>query len=147
MEVAGTAVGVVSLGITCCQGLVKYYDAWRGQNETVATTCDSITDLSSTLLLLRDTTIKAGLNPNIVKQVEKSFLSCENGINALNKKLNKINRNRPSVSIAEKIRAEGRKALYPFKESTLLKLRETVQDIRDNLALALEVLQLWVGQH
>lgn len=34
------------------------------------------------------------------------------------------------------------KALLPFKESTLAKLRDTVQDIRDNLVPTLGVLQL-----
>lgn len=35
-----------------------------------------------------------------------------------------------------------RKATYSFKCSTLAKLRQTVQDLRDNLSLALQALDL-----
>ena len=40
------------------------------------------------------------------------------------------------------IRATGRRAAFPFRESILQKLDEDVSEIRGNLSLALDVLQL-----
>lgn len=53
MDVAGSVVGIVSLGIQVCQGLLTYYDGWRGYKTDVDSTRESIEDLSSTLTLLR----------------------------------------------------------------------------------------------
>lgn len=40
------------------------------------------------------------------------------------------------------IKVTGRQAAYPFRQSTLQKLDEDISEIRDNLLLALDVLQL-----
>jgi hypothetical protein len=43
------------------------------------------------------------------------------------------------------LKVAGRRVAYPFRQSTLQKLDEDTSDIRDNLSLALDVLQL--GDH
>jgi hypothetical protein len=46
MEVAGTAVGVASLGITVCQGLVEYYGDWEGYEDDICKPDSGINNLS-----------------------------------------------------------------------------------------------------
>lgn len=55
MDVAGTAVGIASLGITVCQGLLSYYDAWRSYDHDISSTYSDVDDLSKTLILLKTT--------------------------------------------------------------------------------------------
>ena len=52
MEVAGSAVGIASLGIQVCQGLLTYYDAWRAYDQDITSTYNAITDLRDTLTIL-----------------------------------------------------------------------------------------------
>jgi hypothetical protein len=66
MDVAGSAVGVASLGIQIFQGLLSYYDAWRGYDSDVSSAYDSIDDLSRTLALL-----KASLNGDELDEAKK----------------------------------------------------------------------------
>jgi hypothetical protein len=44
------------------------------------------------------------------------------------------------------IKGASRRLAYPLRQSTLQKLDEEIKDIRENLSLALNVLQLYDGQ-
>jgi ankyrin repeat domain-containing protein 50 len=48
----------------------------------------------------------------------------------------------PAVTFVKTIRAAGRRAACPFRQSTLKKLDEDVDEFRDNVSMALQVLQL-----
>ena len=65
MDVAGSAVGIASLGIQVCQGLLSYYDGWRSYNSDVRSAYDTVDDLSRTLALL-----KASLDCNELDEEE-----------------------------------------------------------------------------
>jgi len=45
MDAAGSAVGIASLGIQICQGLLSYHDRWEDYKADIASARDSITDL------------------------------------------------------------------------------------------------------
>lgn len=45
MEVAGTAVGIASLGIQVCQSLLSYYADWQEYNANISNTYKVIVDL------------------------------------------------------------------------------------------------------
>ena len=53
MDVASSAVGIVSLGVQVCQGLLSYYDGWKSFSSDISSTYNSIDDLSRTLALLK----------------------------------------------------------------------------------------------
>jgi hypothetical protein len=55
MDVAGTAVGIASVSIQVCQGLLSYYDAWKSYDSDVSSTYNGIADLSKTLTILKTT--------------------------------------------------------------------------------------------
>ncbi|THW67901.1 xanthine/uracil permease family protein-like protein, partial [Aureobasidium pullulans] len=94
----------------------------------------------------------ASSTPLEIAGCSQQYLTENDGLQRLRKRLNKIK--------AEPMPADGnllrniqrqatnqlRKATYPFKCSTLAKLRETVQDLRDNLSLALQALELNVAE-
>ncbi|CAD6563814.1 MAG: hypothetical protein ASARMPREDX12_000073 [Alectoria sarmentosa] len=68
---------------------------------------------------------------------------CESGLVALQKKLAKISSALQANSgWSQKLRSQFQRALYPFKESTIVKLKEICSDLQGNLALALETLQI-----
>jgi hypothetical protein len=51
-SVAGSAVGVASLGIRVCQGLISYYQDWKSQDDDIKAAVRSLEDLEQTLELL-----------------------------------------------------------------------------------------------
>jgi hypothetical protein len=85
MEVAGTAVGIASLGIQVCQGLLSYYDSWKSYGSDISSTYDAITDLSKTLILLR-TTLQQQADEERVGRVRTCVNNCEDALLELDKK-------------------------------------------------------------
>lgn len=140
-SVASGAVGVVTLGVTLCQGLLQYYSSWKNSQKDVAAMYASLEGLSKTFRLLESTIRDHKFNQAIIDRVTASIDLCEAGVNELDAKLLKV-KNTAIRGIDDQIRGQFRRALYPFKESTLLDLRETVSDLRDNLSLAISTLQL-----
>ncbi len=136
------AAGLISLGITVCQGLLDYYRSWKDAEDRVAHMYASIEALTETFRLLDSAIQSKVLSRNSVQRVEESIRSAERGLHSLRKKLDKV---RP-VPLQSGWKAKGmaqfRRTLYPFKESTLAKLKELGIELRQDLTLALEVLQI-----
>src|SRR5436190_18004001 len=144
MDVAASVVSIISFGLQTCQGLTDYYSAWKDCDEDVAATCKSIEALEAIFALIIKTVINhSSANPDILTQVKKNADSCAKGVDNLKEKLEKIRKTKAPVTSHEKV-GRVQKALYPFKKSTLAKLAETVQDLRDNLSLSLDLLQMLV---
>ena len=125
-----------------CQSLLDYYHSWRDAEDNIAKTYVSIEELSKTFRLLATAVEYKEFNSEIVDQVRESIGSAEGSIHSLEKKLDKVR----VVAIQDgwrgKAKAQFRRTLYPFKESTLAKLRELSSETRDNLSLALNLLQI-----
>lgn len=52
-SVAGSAVGIVSLGLAVCQGIIGYYNAYKGQEDEVDEMLEKTSRLASILKLLK----------------------------------------------------------------------------------------------
>ncbi|KAI9879865.1 MAG: hypothetical protein M1830_006717 [Pleopsidium flavum] len=141
ISVAGTAVGVISLGLTVCQGLLQYYSSWKEAQKDVAAMFSSLEGLTRTLQMIELTIQDRKFDRKIVERVTESIASCDTGVKSLDKKLTKVKALKVD-GLEARLRAQVRRALYPFKESTLMKLRETISDLRDNLSLAINILQI-----
>ncbi|KAI6911953.1 hypothetical protein KC318_g4774 [Hortaea werneckii] len=146
MDVAGSAVGIASLGITVCQGLLSYIDSWKDYEPDVSYTRDLIADLQDTLVLLEESLKAGGLDAKRAARVIRCLQSCRCGLGDLGKKLDELKKYSKPEGLRRKARAELQKAVYPLRKDTLDKLRGNVADIRERLSLALQVLQLSVQQ-
>lgn len=145
MEAFGTisaAAGLVSLGITICNGLLIYYDSYKGADETVQAMVNSVESLTKTFTILERLVSSPSLSDDAKTRVVESITSCEVGISALRKKLDKIQKSSPQQRWHERSWARVKGTLYPFKETTLIKLRERCYELRDNLSFALTTLQM-----
>lgn len=85
MEVAGTAVGIASLGIQVCQGLLDYYNSWKSYDSDISSTYDAISDLSKTLILLK-TTLQQQTDEERVGRVRTCVKDYEDALLELDKK-------------------------------------------------------------
>ena len=54
VSVAGSAVGVISLAITTCQGVISYYDSWETQDQNISDAKRKIERLQSSLSALEE---------------------------------------------------------------------------------------------
>lgn len=142
LGVASGVIGIVSFGIELCQGLLEYYNSWKDAESEVITTYNSIQDLTKILLLVKSTLDDQDLKSEIIVKVHDSIALCEGGIADLSKKLQKIKIVSVRDTIGERLLSQARRALYPFKKSTLIKLQEIVEDLQDRLHFTLTILDM-----
>lgn len=142
-EVAGTAVSVISLGLQVCQGLCSYYQAYKGQDEKVADILQDVSILSNTLEAIQRCLSK--LNPtqlDTIAQVEDSVIMCAAAIKILEQLLAECRRTAVPADFKERMQVLTRKVAFPFRQSTVKDLRDTVKGLQTNVVLALQTLQL-----
>jgi hypothetical protein len=144
MEVAGTAVGIASLGIQVCQGLLSYYNAWKSYDSDISSTYNAISDLSKTLILLK-TTLQQQTDEERVGRVRTCVKDCEDAILELEKRRNSLQKYGQLEGLRQKMRSGLQRTWYPFRKETLEALKASVTDVQERLKLALQVLQLDIG--
>ena len=142
LSVSAGAAGFISLGITVCQGLLDYYRSWKNAEDQVAHMYASIEALTETFKLLESAIQSKLFSQATVQKVEESIRSAESGLQSLQKKLQKVRLTPSQPGWKAKGMAQFRRTLFPFKESTLAKLKELGIELRQEVSLALEVLQI-----
>ena len=144
ISVAGTAVGVISLGIQVTQSLVKFYSSYKGQTSDLVHTTGKLDGLLEILQSLRKTLSDRKFQADersLVEGIEASIKDCDGLIEELQLEWQQFSK-ASSKGIMGGIKIAGRRATYPFRQSTMQKLDENIDEILANLSFALEVLQL-----
>ena len=143
LSVAGSVVGILSLGIQATQSLVNFYQSYKHQDSNLAhitERLDSLLDIFQCLeKALSDR--KQSDTQSLVQSIKKSIENCGGLIQELQDECEKFSKT-TSQGIKAAARAVGYRVTYPFRQSTLQKLDEDIGEILANLSPALNVLQL-----
>jgi ankyrin repeat domain-containing protein 50 len=140
-SVAGSAVGVISLGIQACQSLVQYYGSWKDAQSNVGKMSASVTALVPMLKLLRVVLEEEHFAGDVRTAVEDSVKNVSTAVKELNIELHKF-RGIKAITFRDRIYEQGRRLQYPFQEGTIFKLRDILSDLRASLLVAINILQL-----
>lgn len=144
-SVAGSAVGMVSLGITICQGLATYYGQFKSFHGEVDDITCRVENLHTVLKLL----LKTLTNPVVSGTFSKSecttvaidaILRCWQRLQKLEKTLEQC-RTSPSGNTL-KSKFQINRLLYPFRRETMMALVEIISGLQANLDTALYMLNL-----
>ena len=144
-EVAGSAVGVISLGIQVCQGLKSYYDNWTSFDDDIAHLHAKIDGLRDTLEILEHVLFKfRNSNPDMVADVEMKISSSIKSIRKLEEIITKYHSPMSANTIQQKGYRLLQRTFYPLKKATLQELKNNVTDLEHNLQTSLLGLNLQV---
>ena len=145
LSAAVSTAGLVSLGIQVSQRLISYYQSYTERGESVAKTARSFESLCGRLQNLESTLsgrrFHEGDEP-IVQKVSELIESCRDAIDELRRENDKFSDEKKKDNIVSSAKQTFRKVSYPFREGTLMRLRECVSDVRENVLLAIDTLQL-----
>jgi len=143
-SLAANAVGVISLGITVCHGLIGYCQAFAGQYGDIRLALQDLQDLEKSLLSLRETLKLMALSrPDLLNLVTPNIGTLKCCIDDLHPVLSKLEKNDSEhASLKDKVKSITQRTLYPFKTGMIEKLRDTVRHAQDNLTLALGIVQV-----
>ncbi|RDW93627.1 uncharacterized protein DSM5745_00949 [Aspergillus mulundensis] len=144
-SVSAGVVGVVSLGLTLCQGFLRYYGPWKDYDEEIEGFTTKVDGLQKTLKLLEGFLMPESqvvAVDQFRQLVAENLASCQQVCDRLDGMLTKCkSSNTSSVPFVRKhdwLRIK--RAVYPFKKETLATLSQLVSGLQDNLGLALQLL-------
>jgi hypothetical protein len=144
LAIASGIAGLLSLGIQVTQSLVTFYTTYKDQDTDLAKVTQNLDNLLGIFRAL-DIAIEKRRSQadtqDLLREVEKAVQKCEEIITELQSECEKFQKD-STASLKDRFKVAGRRAAYPFRKSTLQKLEEDVSDIRENLSVALDILQL-----
>jgi ankyrin repeat domain-containing protein 50 len=140
LSVTASIVGLLSLGIQVSEALCRFYTSFKGQDTEIARTVDKLGNLSVIFRSI-ETALQSRLDDDLTRTIHQSVGNCSDIITELQDEYKHFQAPFPS-GIKGTIKASSRRVSYPFRRSTLQKLDEDIQEIRDSLSVALEVLHL-----
>lgn len=140
-EIAGTAVGIISLSLQICQGLVTYIDGVKhakSKTEQIAAEMEMLADQLEKL-----ETLISGFNTNqSVESTQKTITACALAIHHVHDKLKDLQAN-GNMGLRTKFNALIKTLTFPFKESDVTYLKGVVNSIQQSLQIALCTLLLY----
>ena len=140
LSIVASAGGIISLGITVCQGLIDYCQTFAGQYRDVRVLVQDLQDLQKSLTTLQDSLTH---RPDLFSFVLPHIDRLKSRIDDLQPMLGRFEENvSKQHAFKDKVKTATQRTLYPFKKGTLSKLRDTVRQAQDNLNLALGVIQV-----
>ena len=147
--------GILSFGLQLCNGLVSYYSSYRDSDEVVRSMLDAASQLTKTLALISSRLKDSWDIPkDTSKEVHQCVFACRRNLEKFEKKLNKVRADpggtSPTTGPSQNKHSKWevrfsrtqRRALYPFKESTIIKLKELCNECGSELQLALKILSI-----
>ncbi|KAJ5936936.1 hypothetical protein N7466_003386 [Penicillium verhagenii] len=144
LSITSGIAGFLSLGIQVTQSLVDFYTTYKGQDADLAKITSKLDDLQTLFRALEAAVEERRSQPNpqcILRDVENAVQKCEEIITELQSECEKFHKD-PTASLKDRVKVAGRRAAYPFRKSTLQKLEEDINEIRENLSFGIEILQL-----
>ncbi|KAJ5171628.1 NACHT nucleoside triphosphatase [Penicillium capsulatum] len=144
LAIASGIAGLLSLGIQATQSLVNFYTTYKGQDTDLAKVAQNLDNLLGIFRAL-DIAVEERRSrvdtQDLLREVEKAVQKCEEIITELQSECQNFSKD-TAAGLKDRVKTAGRCAAYPFRKSTLQKLEEDVSDMRENISVALDILQL-----
>lgn len=143
LSVAASVAGVLSLGIQVTQCLVHFYSACKNQKSDVDHTIKKLEYLLGVLEILHNQLVNRTFladEQDLLKNVQDEIQYCEECIRELQSETEKF-KGKTTDGIRATARTTAYRIAYPFRQSTLQKLDEDIDEIVSHLSLALQVLE------
>lgn len=144
-SIAGSAVGVVSLGIKCCEDLVSFIGHVRGGDDEFSKISSRMEDLANTLEHLQ--TIVETARPlagTSTSLVHAAIASCATALEEFSTKFPQSSLVNGPSRLSNLCRQWKTKLAYPFRREELMSMKMMIESFQQNLIIALSALQLYV---
>lgn len=137
IECAASLAGLVSLGLTVCNGLINYYNAYREAENDVNCLCDEINHLTQTLAMFESYIRESRIDTDRETQIVALIESCSGRISELDTALKKLLKNRKDERrLTRRTISRTVRTLYPFTADNLQKLRSKISKLNEILQQA-----------
>ncbi|EMD86130.1 hypothetical protein COCHEDRAFT_1173968, partial [Bipolaris maydis C5] len=138
-SVAGTAVGIISLGLQTCQILYKYCSDFKSFPRDVEATQRQIRGLEGILQGLHEVKEQLEIdNHTPSSQLHMALKDCKETLHELMRMVEKRNPASKSEGVQTQLRAVKERVLWPYRKEDLKEVQSSLTRFQENLALALQ---------
>ncbi|SPJ72223.1 uncharacterized protein FTOL_01951 [Fusarium torulosum] len=124
LSVASGVAGLVSLGLTLCNGLHTYFSAIKDRHSDIETAIQSVTLLQSNICIIQSSTLKLGHRHALAANgVNAGLKNCETQLKALEAYIEDLNSAEHSSGTKSKWQKQKMLARYPFDQKKLFQLQ------------------------
>jgi Asp-tRNA(Asn)/Glu-tRNA(Gln) amidotransferase C subunit len=141
-SVAGSAVGVVSLGIQICMVLERYVSGVKEAKDKTEQIVAETEELANLLELLESIISKVDQS-QAVSATRSGITSCAKAISTIKKKLRPDDQ-ASSDRIRSSLKGLVKRLAFPFKEAEIKYWKDVLNTIQQSLQTALLALVMWV---
>ena len=135
-------ISIISLSISICKSLCFFLAAWKNFNSDIAGSCQLIESLEKTLQVLETQHTSSNTIGSGLTHVHDCARDGHDGIMIMRERLNsiKVEKISPGTKLSAWLKLE--RTAYPLKKHRLIELQEIVVKVRDQMDLALQVIQM-----
>ncbi|KAJ4247488.1 hypothetical protein NW762_013165 [Fusarium torreyae] len=143
LSVAGTAVGIVSLGIHVCKSLVSYLQSLEGRNQEIKAGLAEVEAVVSIFYSLNGILPKIDESSIDATTIRRCLRDSEVKLVDLQQFLIKLRGPQHAMpSTIAKIDEAGRSLIHPLRAGKLTSLRQSLQELLSNLNIAVNLVTL-----
>lgn len=144
LGIAGTAAGLVSLGLQLYGEISKYIKAVKGREEDLRAARQNAEILRKCLNAIKGATASTNLTPTVSKDaVNECVASCIDELKQLEELLTRLRGSTaPADTLSSKFKAKGRQFIYPFHKDSVVDLEKRLASTNDVLQTALHALRM-----
>ena len=143
LSVASSAVGIISLGIQVCQGLVSYLQCIHGRHKEINSHLREVRSVISIFYSLNEVlprlAERQGADHAVIQQC---LLGCEEELANLQRLVLRLRGPEFQGDLKGKVKEAGRAVLYPFREGEMASIRRCLESLLGHLRLAISVASL-----
>ncbi|SCO06250.1 unnamed protein product [Fusarium fujikuroi] len=150
LSVAGSAVGIISLGIQVCQSLISYLQSFKGQDQDIQDSLNDVQTVVSILYSLKGILPKVDKTSSETPAIRRCLAGSEAKLRELQQFSLKLRGTQsPGQDVLGKMDHTRHALLYPFREGKLKSLCQSLNGLIQNLTLSLNIssLDIAVGIH
>ena len=136
-SVAGSAVGVISLGLQVCSKIVRYTQDVRGQNDHIQNLASKAENIRSSLKQLRELIEETrDDSPDFADDLEAQAFDLKANVEKLRAKIEQY---KPvaNENLQDKARSTLKKVIYPLKKEALSEIGDCLDGMQATLRTAL----------
>lgn len=143
LSIGAGAAGFISLALDVTKDLVKYYRTWNTQDEHLQAVIQRLAGLEAALSLFEGPLSRLTLDqPDTKDAVEKLALQVESAVEKLKATVQRCKQHQPPTNFKEKVQLMAKRSIFPFRKQTIDGIEKVIDQLRANLSLANNALEL-----
>lgn len=147
LSIAGSAVGIISLGIQVCQGLISYLQSFKAQDQDIQESLSDVQTMVSILYSLKGILPKVDKRSSETPAIRRCLAESEEKLREIQQFSVKLRGTEsPEHDVLGKMDNARRSLLYPFREGKLKSLCQALKGLLQHLSLGLNITSLYALQ-